>query len=170
MKSVLSWLALMMGLVISAGATAQNHTVFLVRHAEKSSEPATDPALSEPGMRRAEVLADLLANAKPAVLFATQYQRTQMTAKPLADKIGVGITVLPVEKGALDYPQQLLDRICVLPADASVLVVGHSNTIPAIAEAWTTQTIRPMTEDEYNRILIIKLKDCRAVEFLELHF
>ena len=170
MKSATGRLAVMIGLFLSAGATAQNHTVFMVRHAEKASEPAADPVLSEAGLRRAEALAVLLANANPAALITTQYQRSQMTAKPLADRIGVGITVLPVGKDATDYPQQLLDRICALPADASALVVGHSNTIPAIAEAWTAQAVRPMDEHEYNRILIMKLKECRVAEFLELRF
>ena len=71
---------------------------------------------------------------------------------------------------AAEYPQQLLTRICALPADASAVVIGHSNTIPAIAEAWTAHPVRPIADDEYNRILIIKLKDCHAVESLDLRY
>ncbi len=158
-------------LFISTAAHAQNHMVFLLRHAEKSAEPASDPGLTEIGTARAENLAVRLANAKPAAVFTSQYRRTQLTALPLAAASGISVTVVPIEKAtAAEYPQQLLARICALPADASAVVIGHSNTIPAIAEAWTAHPVRPIADDEYNRILIIKLKDCHAVESLDLRY
>lgn len=161
----------MLSLLISGAVSAQNHTVFLVRHAEKAAEPASDPGLTEIGIARAENLAVRLANAKLAAVYTSQYRRTQLTAMPLAAASGIPITVVPIDKAsAADYPQQLLARICVLPADASAVVVGHSNTIPAIAEAWTAHSVRAIVDDEYNRILIIKLKECRAVESLDLRF
>lgn len=162
--------ALILAFLVSAPAAAKIQTVFLVRHAEKAAEPAADPALSATGMRRAEALAALLANAKPAAIFVSQYRRTQMTAVPLADLYGIGLTIVPVDKAANDYPRQLLARICALPADASAVVIGHSNTIPAIAEAWTALPARPIADDEYNRILIIRLKECIAMESLDLRY
>lgn len=162
---------LLLALLISGAASAQNQTIFLVRHAEKSAEPASDPGLTDSGIARAENLARRLANAKPAAVYASQYRRTQLTAMPLAAASGVPVTVLPIEKNTADgYPQQLLTRICALPPDASAVVFGHSNSIPAIAEAWTAHAVRPISDDEYNRILIIKLKDCHAIELLDLRY
>lgn len=171
MTALRTVLAALLGLILGCAAQAQEHTVFLVRHAEKAMEPAADPPLSKQGLLRAESLAIRIANANPGAVYTSQYQRTQMTAKPLAHAIGVGITVVPIDKAnAGDYPQLLRMRICAQPAGTNAVIIGHSNTIPAIAAAWTAQSFRPIAEDEYNRILIIKFKDCQAVEWLDLRY
>ncbi len=163
--------AVMLALLVSGAVSAESHTVFLVRHAEKATEPASDPPLSAAGMQRADTLAHLLANAKPVAIYTSQYQRTQLTAKPLADAVGIAITVVPIDKAAAtEYPQQLRERICAQPPDSNAVIIGHSNTIPAIAAAWTTQSVRPIADDEYNRMLIIKLKECIVVESLDLRY
>ena len=81
--------AVMLALLVSGAVSAESHTVFLVRHAEKATEPASDPPLSAAGMQRADTLVHLLANAKPVAIYTSQYQRTQLTAKPLADAVGI---------------------------------------------------------------------------------
>lgn len=163
--------AAILALFMTASAAAQNHTVFLVRHAEKATEPVTDPGLTEVGSARAENLATRLANAKPVAIYTSQYLRTQLTAAPLAAIAGINITVVPIEKSTADaYPNQLLARICALPTDSTAVIVGHSNSIPAIAEAWMALPVRPIADDEYNRILIIKLKECHAVESVDLRY
>ena len=161
----------LLGLILSCAAQAQEHMVFLVRHAEKAVEPAADPPLSTQGLLRAESLAVRIANAKPSAIYTSQYQRTQMTANPLARAVGIGITVVPIDKASAgDYPQLLRMRICAQPAGSNAVIIGHSNTIPTIAAAWTAQSVRPIAEDEYNRMLIIKFKDCQAVEWLDLRY
>ncbi|MFZ9363568.1 MAG: SixA phosphatase family protein, partial [Arenimonas sp.] len=136
-----------------------------------ASEPPADPPLSAAGEQRAMILAGRLANANPAAIYTSQYQRTQLTAKRLAQAIGIGITVVPIDKAnAGEIPQQLRERICAQPANTSAVIIGHSNTIPAIAEAWTAESVRPIADDEYNRILIIKLKDCQAAGWLDIRY
>lgn len=162
---------LLLALLLSGAASAQNQTVFLVRHAEKSAEPASDPGLTDSGIARAENLARRLANAKPAFIYTSQYQRTQRTAKPLAEAVGIGITVVPIDKSnAGEYPQLLKARICAQPANSNAVIIGHSNTIPAIAEAWTAESVQSIADDEYNRILIITLKDCQVLGWLDLRY
>src|SRR3984957_2624234 len=70
-------------------------TIFLVRHAEKVSE-AYDSLLSEQGHRRAECLANSLADAHIEQIFTSDLQRTQQTAAPLAEKVNVKPIAIPL--------------------------------------------------------------------------
>ena len=171
MSAIRIGVAALLSLMLGNAVQAQEHMVFLLRHAEKASEPPADPPLSATGEQRAGILAIRLANANPAAIFTSQYQRTQLTAKPLAETVGIGITVVPIDKAnAGEYPQQLRERVCAMPANSNTVIIGHSNTIPAIAAAWTAEPVRPIADDEYNRVLIIKLKDCQVTGWLDLRY
>ena len=144
-------------------------TVFLIRHAEKIAATDKDPALTEAGITRANGLVDLFSNAKPNAIFTTQYQRTQLTAMPLSEAISVPITVLDINADNTDqYPALLMEKICVLPKGSNVLVVGHSNTLPAIVEAWTKEPVKPIADDEHNRFFMVKIRNCKAEGILDL--
>lgn len=160
-----------LALLGSASVHAQSHTVFLVRHAEKAADQGDDPALTAEGRERALRLRDALQPAKPAALFATQFQRTQQTAQPLADALKLPVTVLETSKALAEkYPGALLERICALPSGASAVVVGHSNTIPAIVEAWTLAPVMPIADNEHDRLFMIKLDKCQISGSLDLRY
>jgi phosphohistidine phosphatase SixA len=158
--------------LLAAGcASAQNHTVFLVRHAEKATDQGDDPALTAEGHSRALRLAVALKPANPAAIFSTQFKRTQQTAKPLADALSLPVTVIETSKEhASQYPNLLLERICALPNGASAVVVGHSNTIPGIVEAWTLAPVRPIADNEHDRLFMVKLDKCQATGSLDLRY
>ena len=157
-------------LLISQNSFAQQ-TVFLIRHAEKIISTDKDPALTEAGIQRANALVDLFSNAKPNAIFATQYQRTQLTAKPLSIAIDVPITILEINaENTAHYPALLMQQICALPKDSNALVVGHSNTLPLIVATWTNAPVKPIADDEYNRIFMLKIKNCKAENSLDLRY
>jgi phosphohistidine phosphatase SixA len=113
--------------------------VLVLRHAEKAlpaagtdpaSPQASDPPLSEAGRERAVALAELLAPARPAALFASQYQRAQATLAPLSEACGTGVTVVPAAETAA-----LVQALDALPPGSLAIVAGHSNTVPAIVRA-----------------------------------
>lgn len=146
-------------------------TVFLIRHAEKVISTDKNPALTEAGTQRAQSLLQLFSNAKPTAIFTTQYQRTQLTAKPLSEALNVPITILESTAGnSAQYPGLLMQQICALPNNSNVLVVGHSNTLPAILEDWTNVPILPIADDEYNRIFMVKVVDCKANGSLDVRY
>ena len=154
-----------------ATASAQSQTVFLIRHAEKAAEPATDPMLSDAGTARAARLPELFAYAMPSVVFSTQYQRTRLTAQPVADAAGIPVTVIAISKDTADsYPQQMLEAICGLPDGAKVLVVGHSNTVPAMVTAWTGEPVPEIAEDEFDRLFMVRLRDCASEGWSDLRY
>lgn len=96
--------------------------LYLVRHAEKGE--GNDPELTEAGRARAEQLAAILRDVSLGAVYSTSPRRTQLTAAPVAKAHGLEVTTYQPRKGALTG--ELLQR------SGAVLVVGHSNTIPAL--------------------------------------
>jgi phosphohistidine phosphatase SixA len=140
-------------LTIAQGAHAQNvRTIFFVRHADKVSDD-TDAPLSDAGHHRAECLADTLADAHIEQIFTSDLQRTQQTAAPLAEKLHVKPTAIP-----LSTPDQLVDAIRSSKA-ANVLVVWHDMTLPKIMQALGAPAITPIEHTEYDRFFLLTLTD-----------
>ena len=72
-----------------ATSEEQSTQYFLVRHAEKGQDDPKDPSLTAFGEARAQLLADELSKAGITAIYSTGYKRTQQTAQPLADRLGV---------------------------------------------------------------------------------
>src|SRR4051812_18913247 len=79
-------------------APSASSIVLLVRHAEKAAE-GEDPPLTPAGQQRAVALAGVAADAGVDVIYTTQLRRTRETAQPLADRLGVPITVREIPSG-----------------------------------------------------------------------
>src|SRR5687767_9430363 len=78
-------------LVVFLHACQQKHTIYIVRHAEKATEPAGDVYLSQTGRNRAHDLKRLLMRKHIGYIYSTRYNRTRETATPLANELGVSI-------------------------------------------------------------------------------
>jgi len=143
-------------LTIAQGAHAQNvRTIFFVRHADKVSDDMDAP-LSDAGRRRAECLANTLADAHIDRIFTSALQRTQQTAAPLAEKLHLKPIAIP-----LSSPDHLIEAIRSSKV-ASVLVVWHDATLPKIMQALGAPAITPIGHTEYDRFFILTLTDDQA--------
>jgi phosphohistidine phosphatase SixA len=133
------------------GAHAQNmRTIFLVRHADKASDD-TDAPLNDAGHRRAQCLANTLADAHIGQIFTSDLQRTQQTAAPLAEKLHVKPEAIPLAR-----PDQLVKAIRSGKA-ANVLVVWHDATLPSVLRALGAPEIPPIAHTEYDRFFILTM-------------
>jgi broad specificity phosphatase PhoE len=113
-----------------ATATAQpapTPSIYVVRHLNTPAGER-DPDLLAEGRRSAALLAERLADKHIAAIYVTDYRRTRQTAAPLAARLGL----TPIVYDPADNPG-LIAR--VRAHEAPVLIVGHSNTVPAIVEA-----------------------------------
>lgn len=138
--------------VLCANASAQ--TIVLVRHAEKADAPKDDPALSEAGQRRAEALAAALKDSKVVAIFTTHLRRTQDTAAPLAKQAGVAPRVFTVSRASGAEHVAEVARLARDQKEGVVVIVGHSNTVPAIARALGAN-VADMPECEYSRLVTV---------------
>jgi broad specificity phosphatase PhoE len=137
----------------STPASPVDGTVFvIVRHAEKAVDDAKDPTLSEAGHARALRLARGLSNAHVSAVYATGYRRTQLTAAPTALAHHLEVRIYDAAMSAADFAAQLRSG----HDPGMVLVVGHSNTVSAIAGALCECEVAPLREDEYDRRITIR--------------
>jgi phosphohistidine phosphatase SixA len=144
-------ISLLVILIYAQGAYAQNvRTIFFVRHADKISAE-TDSPLSDAGHRRAECLANTLVDAHIEQIFTSDLQRTQQTAAPLAEKLHLKPTMVP-----LSAPDRLVEAIRSSKT-ANVLVVWHDMTLPKVMQALGAPAIPPIGHTEYDRFFILTL-------------
>lgn len=145
---------LLLSLLLLAGAAhAAPHTVILVRHAEKASEPGGDPALSAAGQARAVALADALADAGIGSIVVSQFRRTRDTAAPLAERLGIAAQV--IEAGGDTAAHVAAVAGAIRASTGVVLVVGHSNTVPAIVAALGGPALPDLCESQFDRVFVL---------------
>jgi len=134
-------------------------TIIIVRHAEKQSDSADlkDPPLSPTGQARAERLSRMLNDADIKAIMVTPFARTRQTAEPLAKQ--AGITPMAI---AADDVAAVTSRIRDQHAGQTVLVVGHSNTVPAIVAALSAQSVPAIAETEFDHLYIVTKGDWGA--------
>ena len=133
------------------GAAAESKSLYLVRHGEKANDGTKDPVLTVEGQQRAQNLAHILSHAGISKVYATDYQRTQLTAKPLADLLGIEVTSY--------NPSQLPAFAEELKAQQdNVLVVGHSNTTPELAHLLSAKPMVKMGEEDFEFILQVVIE------------
>jgi phosphohistidine phosphatase SixA len=164
-KPLCSLLLLILALAIDASA---QQTVFVVRHAERadataggSPTMAADPDLSEAGKVRADSLAAMLKDANVKAIFTTEFKRTQQTAAPLAKSLGIAIVTV-----AAGDPAKLLQA--VKAAAGNALVVGHSNTVPAILKGLGIATPVTLGDSDYDNLFVVTTGPSPGM--LRLHF
>ena len=112
-------------------------SLYVMRHLQRGT--GDDPALTEEGRRNAEALIEFFASDPPSAIFVSDTRRARQTAERLAAHLGLAVT-----------RYRALDAAGVAGRAAqqggTVLIVGHSNTVPAIVEA-LGGTAPPMLDD-----------------------
>jgi broad specificity phosphatase PhoE len=121
--------------------------IYLVRHAEKLNGESTSPLTAE-GEQRAIALRDILKDKKIDSVFATDYKRTRMTAKPLADALGIPVTTYYTD-------EKFLERLKNMRGN--VLVVGHSNTVPEIIKYITSEKVE-ISDTDFGNLYHIRIR------------
>lgn len=132
-------------------------TVIFVRHAEKALIPADNPGLTEAGKNRAAELARQLVDADVVAgvdaIYSTSYRRTEETVQPVATALGLPITPYDAQN-----TETIMDTIVKDHKGKIVLVVGHSNTVPAlIGNMGASKKVPEINENEYDNIYIVSI-------------
>ena len=141
-------------------------TIVLVRHAEKVIDPNNnDPDLSPAGQARAQELVRVLAGTGINAIYATQYKRTQQTAKPLADKLGLPVTQINSRSTA-----DLITQIRTQHRGQTVFVVGHNNTVPEIIAALGGPQYPTIPETEFDNLYIVTVYRTGKAKVVKLKY
>ncbi|MCG8468833.1 MAG: histidine phosphatase family protein [Gemmatimonadetes bacterium] len=146
-------LAALIGALVGAGpapqGSADDRYVVLVRHAEKAD--GDDPDLTAAGRARAEALAHALSAWDVEAVFVSQFLRTRATAVPLARRFDLEAEIVDARDVS-----GLVERIRSGSARVTV-VVGHSNTVPALARGFGASEAAEIPEHQYDDLLIVRL-------------
>ena len=150
-------------LLFAASEARAQSAIILVRHAERLDE-STDSPLSTAGEQRAQLLARMLDSAGVSAIYTTHFQRTFKTAEPLAKRLGLTITQ--------DDPPaaELLRRIRASHPTGTVLIVGHSNTVPELLTALGYKNPVQIAANEYDNLFIVSPRQDSPPVVLRLKF
>ena len=139
--------------------------IILLRHAEKEKDGSKDPKLSKEGMLRAEKLNFMLSDFSIDKLFATAYIRTQKTLGVISQTRNISIS--NYEARDRNFAEQLVRN----EMGKTIIVAGHSNTIPALVNALIKEDkYNDLSEEEYGKLWILtfsneELIDCSLFNF-----
>ena len=136
--------------IFSACSSENTTTYYLIRHSEKdrTNEMNANPHLNFEGEKRAQKWANYFETIKIDAVYSTKYFRTVETATPTARTKGLKINYY--------NPRKLNDSIFQIETEGkTVLVVGHSNTTPAFANAILNDDVYENMDDRDNSSLYI---------------
>jgi broad specificity phosphatase PhoE len=147
-------------------------TIIFVRHADvdPSVPLADDPSLTERGRKRAELLADFLADVDVVssvdAIYATTAKRTQQTAAPLAARLGQRLNI--------DDPykvDRLIRRLFRDRKGRITLVVADADVIPAlIAELHGKNPLPEFGPSDYSDLYIVTVPYYGKVKTLRFRY
>lgn len=140
-------------------------TVFLVRHAEKVLDGSDDPDLAPEGKARANELMYILQHVKLDAIYSTPFKRTQQTVLPAAEDKNLKIqNYQPDERG-------FLEKVLSAHPRGAVLIVGHSNTIPDLAnELAGRREFKNLNDGTYDNLFIAQVFPDTPSKIIRMRF
>ncbi len=142
-------------------------TVILVRHGEKEivAPDNKDPDLSPAGIVRTRELQRMLGPAGVAAIYASHLKRTQQTVRPLAEKLGLTVTIVDVRETV-----ELVRQIRTRNGGQTILVAGHNNTVPEIIAALGGPHLPDIPETEYDNLFVLTVQPDGTAKLLGLKY
>ncbi|MFL6466888.1 MAG: SixA phosphatase family protein [Pyrinomonadaceae bacterium] len=147
----------------SVEALSQNKVIVLVRHAEKTDGTSQDPDLSAAGKERAVRLVKKVGKYRPKEIYSTDFKRTRETVQPIATKRHITIQTYDPRD------QKVVAGKILASPNKRILVSGHSNTVPALANLLGKKELfKNLDDTEYGAIWVIRIKkgEIQKIEIL----
>jgi broad specificity phosphatase PhoE len=149
--------------------SATTTTIVLVRHAEKAMVTIDDPPLAAEGARRADRLAQMFGDVRGAgrldAIYVSDTKRAEQTAAPLASRLGLRPAVYPAANVEGTAKTLLRDH-----RGGRALIVGHSNTVPALVNKLSGMSVPEIAEDEYDNIYVVTVPSFGRASVLRLKY
>jgi phosphohistidine phosphatase SixA len=146
----MKWCFLFLSLLLVLACSSPK--IFIVRHAEKGTDPPDNPHLTAAGQQRAKDLESYLKGKKIRRIYSTETNRTKETAAPLSESTGKPVVIY-----RNDTVKAMLLRI--IESGENTLIVGHSNTILPMLDALPIKhSITAIADNDYDNIFIVGIK------------
>lgn len=127
-------------------------TVILIRHGERNAPSAAnpDPHLNAAGKVRAKKLIHVIGQSGIKAIYNSHFVRSRETAQPLASHLGLSPIVM-------DEPLQIKSDILSNHAGQTVLVIGHSDTVPDLINRFGAGSMPAIDDGEFDNLFIVKV-------------
>jgi broad specificity phosphatase PhoE len=104
------------------------------------------------GAIRASDLVRLLLETKLDAIYSTPYKRTQETVTPIAEAKGLSVLSYEPMKG------EVMDSLLNVHNGGTVLVSGHSNTTPWVANYFLgAESFPNFEESDYDNVMVLSI-------------
>jgi phosphohistidine phosphatase SixA len=144
--------------------------VFALRHADRTAADDLSPA----GRERANLLARMLAECGVSVAIRSHFIRAAKTLHPLEAKLAGALQVQEVRFEDADDPNDYAVRVAtavkVLPTNAVVVIVGHSDTVGPTIEKLGGTPIGPIDDGEFDKLFVLFVVPNRPATLLKLRY
>ena len=142
-------------------------TIYLIRHAEKDTLPEKNPILTQEGYDRSYRLARLFKQTRLDAIYSTLYNRTMHTVDSLATMKGMQTNIY--------QPKDLRQLNIDIEGNKelnNVIISGHSNTTPAMANVFMGQKVidAGFHEDDYDNFLVVNISKEGTKKLYQLRY
>jgi broad specificity phosphatase PhoE len=138
--------------------------VLVIRHAEKNEfancspssiygSPNSSLILVNGENPRAQELVHVCADIGIAAIYASEFCRTQLTVKPLADHLRLPIQI--VDQYPADRISNLVRTVMGKYKGKIVLIAGHLDTVPMIIKELSGVTINRINNNEFDNLFVV---------------
>jgi broad specificity phosphatase PhoE len=171
--TLLVYIIMVFGLAWFFSESQGTTTVIFVRHADTDTAMGSateNTPLSRAGLARAELLADYLEHVDvtggPDAIYASSAKRTQQTAEPLAQRLGIEIEIEdPYD--VVNFMEEVLEQ----HKREVVLIVTHKDAIaPLVEELHGSKNLAPIGPDEFDKVFIVSIPWFGKVKTLQVKY
>jgi broad specificity phosphatase PhoE len=160
MKKILLILTCLIANIVLAQESTT--TIYLLRHAEKAADGTADPGISDAGRERTKAWGEYFKDKKIKSYYSTKYKRAVETASWTGTYTlpnpGVPGTTTSLNLRNYDPMTFSLNDVAQKHKAESIVIVGHSNTIPTLVNNFIGDRKYPdMQENEFGNLYIIKI-------------
>lgn len=128
-------------------------TYYFIRHAEKEWDNTSDPSLTPQGERRAQHWAEILKDKGIEKIYCTSLRRTQETAQPLLDKLGLTYEIYNPNNFYFEKFKKETEG-------KTVLVVGHQDVTPQLVNLFVGKYKYPYIKSaDFSNLYKVKITD-----------
>lgn len=143
-RTVIAGMMLMLAACVTPQAARPDPNYYVMRHLHTPAG-VSDPDLTAEGQRYALAVSDWFRRDPPDVIYVSSPRRAQQTAAPLAARLKLTPKIYDPKDTAALVASVKAER-------GTVLVVGHSNTVPDIVEQLGGARPGPLVHEDFGDI------------------
>lgn len=157
----------LLGVAASPRSTDARPRYLIVRHAEKVSGVSdADPALLPEGKERARILKEMLRDLPIVAIYASQFQRTQLTVAPLASERKIKLSLYDARR-----PDSLVAALPGVHTEGDVVICTHLGTLQKLLTGFGVPGEWDIADHEYDNLFIVSPADsAHPLEWIRLHY